>query len=52
MYFASWMTLSDVCVLITDGSHTSPQGSDDGYPMPSVKDMETEGFIFDKCKKN
>ena len=42
--------LKDICIKITDGSHSSPKGVDDGYPMFSVKDMQEYGFDYSKCK--
>lgn len=45
------ISLQDLCTLITDGSHTSPKSVDDGYYMPSVKDMRFNGFDFSSCKK-
>ena len=42
--------LKDICIKITDGSHSSPKGLDDGYPMFSVKDMQEYGFDYSKCK--
>ena len=44
-------TLDDVCKLITDGSHFSPEDEGDGYPMLSVKDMEENDFNFSDCKR-
>ena len=38
------------CSVITDGSHFSPQGQDEGYPMLSVKDMRNDGFHYETCK--
>lgn len=45
------VSLEDVCLKITDGSHYSPK-DDPGapYPMYSVKDMETYGFNSSSCK--
>jgi len=43
--------LNELCSLITDGSHSSPQNEDQGYYMPSVKDMRQNGFDFSDCKK-
>lgn len=37
--------------MITDGSHFSPQGQEDGYPMLSVKDMRNDGFHYESCKR-
>ena len=42
--------LEDLCLKITDGSHFSPQGIKDGYPMFSVKDMLEYGFDYSNCK--
>lgn len=45
------VSLDDVCIRITDGSHYSPADSPDSpYPMYSVKDMETYGFNSSSCK--
>ena len=45
------VSLDDVCIKITDGSHYSPVNSPDSpYPMYSVKDMETYGFDSSSCK--
>ena len=46
-----WKTLNDLCSKITDGSHFSPQSVEDGFYMPSVKDMTTKGFDYSSCKK-
>ena len=44
--------LGDVCVKITDGSHSSPKGVVDGtYPMLSVKDMGEYDFEYLDCKR-
>ena len=42
--------LKDICIKITDGSHSSPRGVDAGYPMFSVKDMQVYGFDYSKWK--
>ena len=42
--------LDSVCSKITDGAHHSPKSVDIGYPMYSVKDMETYGFNPSSCK--
>ena len=45
------VSLNDVCVKITDGSHYSPKDSPGSpYPMFSVKDMEPYGFNHSSCK--
>ncbi len=43
-------TLNDICTLITDGSHFSPEDEGEGYPMLSVKDMDEDDFCFTSCK--
>ena len=48
-----WRTelLQDICSRITDGSHFSPKEDINGrYPMLSVKDMSSNGFVYDNCK--
>lgn len=42
--------LNDVCYKITDGSHQSPKDCSGGFPMFSVKDMESYGFNYSKVK--
>ena len=45
------VSLDDVCIRITDGSHYSPADAPDSpYPMYSVMDMETYGFNHYSCK--
>lgn len=45
------VSLDDVCIRITDGSHYSPADSPDSpYPMYSVKDMEAYVFNSSTCK--
>ena len=48
-----WKTykLKDICIKVTDGSHFSPEGIEEGYPMFSVKDMLEYGFDYSKCKR-
>ena len=46
-----WEKLDDLCSKITDGSHYSPKSVEEGYFMPSVKDMTTNGFDYSSCKK-
>lgn len=43
--------IEDVCSKITDGSHWSPKTVDAGYPMASVKDMNSWGFDIEPCRK-
>ena len=45
-----WKTLGDLSLKITDGAHTSPKSTSEGYYMPSVKDMTDYGFDFSDCK--
>ena len=42
--------LEEICMKITDGSHSSPRAQEYGYPMFSVKDMLEYGFDYSKCK--
>ena len=42
--------LNTLCEKITDGSHYSPKGISNGYPMLSVKDMFDNGFNYSDCK--
>lgn len=43
-------TINDVCVLVTDGSHSSPKRVNDGKYMVSVKDFTDYGFDFASCR--
>ena len=43
--------LGECCEKITDGSHDSPKPVDDGFYMPSVKDMRYDDFDFSNCKQ-
>lgn len=43
-------TINDVCVLVTDGSHSSPKSVHDGEYMVSVKDFTDYGFDFSSCR--
>ncbi len=43
-------SLDELCTSITDGSHFSPPSAENGYYMPSVKDMTETGFDYSKCK--
>jgi len=47
----SFLTLSEVCEVITDGAHTSPTGVEEGVPMASVKDMRLTHIDIDSCKR-
>ena len=43
--------LQEICLRITDGSHFSPKEDENGiYPMLTVKDMDANGFNYDRCK--
>ncbi len=44
-------TVNDVCSLITDGAHNSPQSVSEGMYMASVKDFTEYGFDFSRCRK-
>ena len=44
------LTLDDICLQITDGSHFSPEDKGTGYPMLSVKDMRDDHFDLSECK--
>lgn len=43
-------TINDVCILVTDGSHSSPKSVNDGKYMVSVKDFTDYGFDFASCR--
>ena len=45
-----FVKLNTVCTKITDGSHYSPKGIMEGFPMLSVKDMLHQGFSYKDCK--
>ena len=47
----SQQRLEEVCSIITDGSHWSPQEASEGFYMASVKDMRPDGFDYSACKK-
>ena len=42
-------TLNDICSVITDGSHFSPEDEGVGYPMLSVKDMGETDLDLSGC---
>lgn len=44
------LTLAEVCEKITDGSHHSPQSTDEGKPMASVKDLTPYGITVETCR--
>jgi len=43
--------LEELCLKITDGSHSSPKAQIDGFPMFSVKDMLEYDFDRTGCKR-
>lgn len=43
--------LKDICTLITDGSHYSPDSVKHGLPIASVKDMHDFGIEIDTCRR-
>lgn len=45
-----WKSLGELSLKITDGAHSSPKSTNEGYYMPSVKDMTDNGFDFSDCK--
>ena len=49
-YVWNHSTINDVCVLVTDGSHSSPKSVNDGKYMVSVKDFTDYGFDFASCR--
>lgn len=46
-----YSTIGQVCLLVTDGSHFSPQSVSDGQYMVSVKDFTAYGFNFSNCRQ-
>lgn len=44
-------TIGEACLLVTDGSHSSPKSTDTGEYMVSVKDFTPYGFDFSSCKR-
>jgi type I restriction enzyme, S subunit len=45
-----FVALEDVCSRITDGSHSSPPSVEMGFPMASVKDMNSWDFDICSCR--
>lgn len=43
--------LSDVCVLVTDGSHFSPPSGTEGYPYITVRDIRGDEIDFSQCAR-
>ena len=50
--YQKWPTQSmdQICEVVTDGSHFSPEDAGEGYPMLSVKDMGESDFDYSDCK--
>lgn len=44
------MTLEEVSIKITDGSHFSPQTSSEGYPYITVSDIKNDTIDFEGCR--
>ena len=44
-------TIGNACLVVTDGSHSSPHSVDAGEYMVSVKDFTAYGFDFSSCRK-
>lgn len=42
--------IDEACILVTDGSHSSPKSANAGKYMVSVKDFTPYGFDFKNCK--
>ena len=42
--------LDELCVKITDGTHSTPHYIDSGIPFLSVKDITTGMIVFDDCR--
>lgn len=53
MSFNEWKeyNLDELCLEITDGSHSSPKTVEQGYSMASVKDMEYSKINLETCRK-
>lgn len=45
-----WVRLPEVCHVITDGEHITPQYADSGVPMLSAKHLGTDTLLFDDLK--
>lgn len=43
--------LSDVCTLLTDGTHYTPPDIGEGIPFLTVKDVSEKGLDFEGCSK-
>jgi type I restriction enzyme S subunit len=44
------LPLSDLCSLITDGTHFSPRTQNSGYPYITVRDLSDGAIDFTNCK--
>lgn len=45
-----WIKLEDICIKITDGTHSTPKYTTDGIPFISVKDVSSGYISFDDTK--
>lgn len=45
-----WVRLPEVCHVITDGEHITPQYADSGIPMLSAKHLGSDTLLFDDLK--
>ena len=45
-----WGRLGDICLQITDGSHSSPPCISQGYPYITVRDVVNDHIDFENCK--
>ena len=45
-----WVKLEDICLKITDGTHSTPKYTDSGIPFLSVKDVSSGKISFDNTK--
>jgi len=45
-----WVKLEDICLKITDGTHSTPKYSSSGIPFISVKDVSNGCINFDNTK--
>ncbi len=49
----SWsvVSINDICLKLTDGSHFSPKSCEVGYPYVTVKDIRNDIIDFNNCLK-
>ena len=45
-----WVKLEDICLKITDGTHSTPKYTDSGIPFLSVKDLSSGKISFENTK--